>query len=307
MTDTLVPSPPPSTPPHASGPKLALTGFGLFVLLASAVFGFDPYGVRERVLGSATAPPRAPAVSRAAGAGPPPTLGTSLPADRTVLRSQPWWQGVTTLSGTGPVTAAPFEIDRRAIQWRARWTCATGRLLVQVDVGARPVVDQPCPGSGAGYGTRTGAVRVQVTAGGPWELQIDQQVDLPLNEPPLPAMAAPGASAVATGDFYRIDQFGDGKVAVYRLADGSYALRLEDFYVTPNTDLEVQLSPLAAPRTTEQVAGARSASVATLDVTAGSMNFTVPPGIDPARYQSVVIWCERLFSAYAAATLRPVP
>jgi hypothetical protein len=168
------------------------------------------------------------------------------------------------------------------------------------------VVSAQCPGSDSGYGTQKGSVSLQVTADGPWQLQIDQQIDVPLNEPPLPAMTAPGATKVATGDFYRIDQFGDGQVAIYRLPNGTYALRLENFYVTPNTDLEVQLNPLAAPRSTQQVASTQGAkSIASLDVTAGSMNFTFPPGVNPSQYKSVVIWCERLFSAYAAATLTP--
>ena len=61
---------------------------------------------------------------------------------------------------------------------------------------------------------------------------------------------------MATGTFYRIDQFGDGTVTIYRLANGSYALRLENFYVTPNTDLEVQLNSLEAPHSTDEVAHA---------------------------------------------------
>jgi hypothetical protein len=80
---------------------------------------------------------------------------------------------------------------------------------------------------------------------------------------------------------------------------------LADFFVTANTDLEVQLSPLEAPRSTDQVKASNPVSVAALDITAGSLNFVLPPTVDPTRYKSVVIWCERLFSAYAAASLRP--
>jgi hypothetical protein len=277
------------------------------VLAASAIFGFDPSGVRERVLGSATAPPRPAAVSReAAGGGTATTIGDPrAKAGETVLRSQPWWQGVTTLSGTGSTTTQPFTIDAGAIQWRVRWTCQTGRLLVQAPGSATPVVNAQCPGSETGYGRQKGPVSLQVTADGPWQLQVEQQIDVPLDEPPLPSMAAPGATKLVTGDFYRIDQFGEGQVAIYRLPNGSYALRLENFYVTPNTDLEVQLNPLPAPRSTQQVASAQGTSITSLDVTAGSMNFTLPPGVNPTQYKSVVIWCDRLFSAYSAATLTP--
>ena len=65
------------------------------------------------------------------------------------------------------------------------------------------------------------------------------------------------------------------------------------------------MNSLEAPHSTDEVAHATSKSVVSLDVTAGSMNFTVPPGINPTQYRSVVIWCDRLYSAYAAATLTP--
>jgi len=283
--------------------RSALSGLGVLALLTSALFGANAGGVRERFLGSETPQARPVAVSRAAEetVGRVPTT----PPKATVLRSQPWWQKVGTLEGTGSMTASPLTIDDRAIQWRAKWTCQSGRLLVRAPRQNRPMVDAACPGAETGYGARTGGVSLEVTADGPWQLQVDQQVDVPLNEPPLPEMTAPGSTAVATGSFYRVDQVGTGTVTLYRTADGGHALRLDDFFVTANTDLEVQLSPLQAPRTTEEIIGARSGTVASLDVTAGALNFRFPPGLDPASYRSVVIWCERTRNAYAAASLNP--
>ena len=300
MTDMLMPK-----PATGSAPKRVLAGVGLVVLAASAVFGANPYGVRDRLLGSVTPEARPPAASRLvdgpAATTPPGGAGEGA----TVLRSQPWWQKLTTLEGAGNMAAPPFAVDDGAIQWRVRWTCQTGRLVVQAPASPRPVVDAACPGSNTGYGTKTGPVSLDVRADGPWQLQVEQQIDLPLNEPPLPAMTAPGAAPLARGNFYRIDQNSNGQVTAYRLPDGSHALRLDEFYVTPNSDLEILLSPLAAPRTTDEIAKSRYARVARLDITTGSLNFTVPPGVDPAQYRSVVIWCERLYSAYAAASLTP--
>ncbi len=277
---------------------------GILALLASALFGGNAFGVREHFLGSESPTARPVAVSRggAATAGPRSTALVPIP---TRLRSQPWWQGVTTLTGVGPTTAAaPFAIDSEAIQWRATPTCQTGRLQVLAPGQADPVLDAACPVAEVGYGTGTGSVSLQVTADGPWQLQIEQQVDVPLVEPPLPGMAEPGA-AVMTGEFYRVDQVGMGRATIYRLADSSYALRLDDFFVTSNTDLELQLSRLEAPQTTEEVRDARSGTLAALDVTAGSLNFALPPELDPTEYRSLVIWCERTRNAYAAAALGP--
>ena len=90
MSDTLTPTrrPPPAPAPR---PTRALTILGLAVLAASAVFGADPAGIRERVLGSSTPEARAPAPSRQAGGSTQTTLGTATTRpSQTVLRSQPW-------------------------------------------------------------------------------------------------------------------------------------------------------------------------------------------------------------------------
>lgn len=303
MATTETPQPT-SSPPEPDGGdpsrgRRALATLGLLVLVASAVFGSNLFGIRERVLGPDERPV---AVSRGDGDGAAPTTPTS--RERTVLRSQPWWQHVRTFEGEGDTTTPAVQIDDGAVQWRVRWRCDAGTLRVETPGRDEPLVDTACPGEDTAYGVRAGTRTLTVTAGGSWRLEVGQQLDVPLVEPPLEAMTAADARQVATGEFYGIDQVGQGSVTVYRLPDGTYALRLDDFYVTPNTDLEIVFSELDQPRTTEDYAGAPSSSrVSWLDVTAGSMNFTVPPEIDPAAYGSVVIWCERLRSAYAAASL----
>lgn len=298
---------PPPTPTLA---QRALTAMGLLALLASALVGGNVLGTRERLFGSETPEARPAAVSRTVG-GSAEAEGSAqapVPAEpkETVLRSQPWWQAVGTLEGVGSMTAPPFPIDPGALQWRVKWTCESGHLLVRAPEQRRAIVDAPCPGADTGYGIQRGNVALEVTATGPWQMEVDQQVDVPLHEPPLPSMTAPGATVVLTGSLYRIDQVGTGTVNVYRLPDGSHAVRLEDFFVTANSDLELQFSPLGAPRTTEEVTGnPRSRTIAMLDVTTGSLNFAVPADVDPTKYRSFVIWCEVANSAYSAATLRP--
>ncbi len=302
MAQTLIPAPPPPAKTHS-----ALSTLGLLALLASALFGGNVGGMRERILGSESPEARPVAGGRAAEAAAEPAGQPTAPAEpeRTVLRSQPWWQAVGDVEGAGTMTAAPVVVDTGALQARVKWTCQTGRLAVRVPNRARPIVDAACPGTGEGFTIEKGSVAFQVTADGPWQLHVDQQLDVPLVEPPLPAMTAPGSTLVATGSLYRIDQVGTGTLNIYRLADGNHAIRLDKFYVTANVDLELRLSPLEAPRSTPEFMSTPSVWVAPLDITAGSLNFPVPPEVNPTQYRSVVVWCPLIDSAYAAVTLRP--
>ncbi|HVL07285.1 MAG TPA: DM13 domain-containing protein [Acidimicrobiales bacterium] len=299
MTDLVVPGP--TTPPG----QRALSVLGLVAVVASALVGGNFLGLRETLWGSESPEARPAALSRDAAepaSGPAPAPAPA--ADQTVLRSQPWWQGLTKLEGRGSTTTSPFTVSQDALQWRAKWTCDTGRLLVRAPGQARPVVDAACPGADTGYSIRKGAVSLQVSADGPWTMTIDQQLDLPLIEPPLPAMTAPDTKMVFTGSLYRMDQVGTGTLNIYQTADGRHLLRLESFFVTANIDLELRFSPLEAPRTTPQFMASPSVWAAPLDITAGSLNFTLPPDVDPAQFRSVVVWCPIIDSAYAAVTLR---
>lgn len=273
------------------------SGVGLAVLAACLVVAADLFGARAALFGSATPPPRASAFSR---------VDSSAAAPRSVLRSQPWWQQVGRHRGTGSSVPGLFRIAEGAIQWRLTWRCERGRFVVRTPGDAEALIDEPCSDRRRRLEvTRIPSGGLQVHADGRWAAHVEQQVDVPLVEPPLPAMRAPGASTVATGDFYRIDQVGRGRATIHRLASGRYALRLDDFYVSANIDLEIRLSPLRKPRTTRQYQSAPARLLAPLDVTTGSMNFLVPAGVDPRRYGSLVIWCPIIASAYAAATLEP--
>ena len=273
-------------------------GLGLVVLVASLAVAADLFGTRQALFGSATPEPREAAFSRIDSS---PAAQTQ----KTVLLSNPWWQTVGRLRGVGTQRTPAFEISDDAVQWRVRWSCQRGGFVVRAPARAEPLINSTCTGEMVTTelaGKVAGPLQVQ--ADGPWSVQLEQQVDVPIIEPPLPAMTAPDAREVARGEFYRMEEVGQGEVTIYRLPDDRYALRLSDFYVTPNVDLEIRLSPLRKPETTRQFLSAPAKLAAPLPTTAGSMNFLLPEDVDLSRYRSVVIWCPPLNKAYAAATLQ---
>jgi hypothetical protein len=294
------PSDPPAPP---AGPKSRplVAWLGVIVLAATAVVGSNMFAVRDHLFGTATPNAAPPAAGRSATAGD--ATQSTVAAAPTSLRSQPWWQDVTVLEGTGTTTSSPFTVASGALQWRVTWSCQSGRLQVRAPKQTRPVVDGACASGGVGYSASSGPLTVAVTADGPWRLEVAQQIDSALVEPPLPAMTAPGAAALASGPFYNIDKTGTGKVTLYRQADGKYALRLEDFFVSPTADLELRLSTAEAPRSTPDYLASRNELVVRMDITAGSLNYPIPAGVDPTKFKSVVVWCAPISSAYAAATL----
>lgn len=293
---------PPATPPAPPPARRRSIGawLGLLAVVISAIVGSNAFSIRDELFGSAVPPPAPVADSRDAF-----TAIDDKAAPRTKLRSQPWWQDVETLRGTGSAGSSAFVITDAAIQWRLRPSCTAGRIVVRAPGRPEPLVDTTCAKAAVTEATGSGPMRVDVQAAGQWRIDVEQQIDAPLVEPPRAAMTAAGASKAATGRFYDVEKSGKGTVTAYRQADGRYSLRLERFFVTPTSDLELRLSTHSAPRTTKDYTRAPSKLVSFLDVTAGSLNFSVPAGVDPTQFRSVVIWCAATAQVYAAAKLRP--
>lgn len=216
----------------------------------------------------------------------------------------PRWETVTTLSGTGATQTSSFTVRPTAIQWRARWTCDSGRLKVTTDPPPRrpgPLVDGACGQPGEGFSILTGPVRLGVEATGPWRMVIDQQVTEGLAEPLLPAMAA--GRVLGQGQFADIEKEGKGVARLYQLPDGSRALRFEGFFVSENTELFVWLSELPAPKTSAEIVKAGYRVLGNVKSTVGDQNYEVPTDLPTDRIRSVVIWCDPVRIAYAAAPL----
>ena len=221
--------------------------------------------------------------------------------------ASPRWEKLGTLKGVGDATRQ-LEVTRGALQWRAQWTCRKGSLTVRVDpppATREALIDASCPGKGEGYAVETGTVTLNVDASGPWTMALEQQVDTPLAEPPLTAMRSPGADVIAEGNFYEIERPSKGRALLYRLADGRLALRFAPLQTSPNTGLFVWVSSATRPRTTAQAFRSRHHQIKALKSTSGEQNYVLPRSIAPAEVRSVVIWCEPIRIAYAAASLKP--
>ncbi|MBA3421987.1 MAG: DM13 domain-containing protein [Thermoleophilaceae bacterium] len=285
--------------------RSALGGLIVAFLAVSAVYSGGFFGLRDAL------PPPAAKAGTATGATSDAFTSTSSGATAaSPRRSQPWWQPVATFSGDRDQVTRPFAIADHAIQWRTAWECERGAFGLQPRRPSGQPFGHPlaqassCPEEDVGYSVKRGPTSLAVRGGGPWRARVEQQVDLPLVEPPLPAMTSRRSRVLARGRFDGVDRVGEGEVRIYRLGDRSAALRLEDFYVSPNVDLEIWLSESPRPRTTRQARRAPFRRVVFLDATAGSMNFRVPDGVDLGRYRSIVIWCEITHNAYASAPLR---
>lgn len=221
--------------------------------------------------------------------------------------SAPHWQRVASFGGSAG--AAPrVAIRPDALQWRLAWRCQRGSLAITAgQAGGRPqrLVAARCPRRGRALSLTHGRLGLRVRASGPWRVAVEQQLDSPLHERPLPAMTAPGARRTARGTFSGVERKGEGRVSLYRLAGGRLALRLDAFATTTNTDLVVWLSSARRPRTSREAFGAHHTLVAPLRATVGDQNYLVPRGTPARDLRSVVIWCVPQRIAYTAATLRP--
>jgi Electron transfer DM13 len=220
-------------------------------------------------------------------------------AEEESRRAAPRWESVETLRGSG-VSSESVEIADDAIQWRVRWQCSDGEF--ELSTGGTDLARGRCPGRGRETSVETGNLELEVRSSGGWAATVEQQVDTPLQEPPLQEIGSGAAQRLASGTFYRIERRGSGSAALYRLPNGRLALRLERFETSANSDLFVWLSDASRPRTTKQFRAAPHAEIAALKSTLGDQNYILPR-VDLGATRSVVIWCEPIRTAYTAATL----
>lgn len=281
----------------------------LLPMILSAMYSANSFDLRDRFPPPATRLEQETvdrlAADRLGGAA----TGESATSQRENFeRSQPWWQEIKTFRGSGALTTEAFSIENHAIQWRVAWSCERGHFVAKPLSPAgkevrRELVNTDCPQTGTAFSVKTGSMSLQVQAQGDWTVKVEQQVDIPLVEAPLPEMSSGQAQVIRTGSVYDVDRVGRGAVKIFRLPGGQLALRLEEFFVSQNSDLELRLSELSEPKSTPEIAAAPQKNLEFLKATTGAMNYLIPKDVDISRYRSLVIWCEITHNAYAAATL----
>jgi hypothetical protein len=154
----------------------------------------------------------------------------------------------------------------------------------------------------------------------PHKLFVDDRVDQAVptaREAPATTAGDPGAPAapattattappapvdLATGSFVSLDHATAGTARILLLADGRRFVRLEGFETENGPDLYVYLStnPAGGPE------GAFDDDVhdlGRLQGNVGDQNYELPADVDPGRFASVVVWCDRFDSAFGAADL----
>ncbi|MFI7139736.1 DM13 domain-containing protein [Streptomyces massasporeus] len=151
----------------------------------------------------------------------------------------------------------------------------------------------------------------------PWKLWQDETVQEALPSaaaPRAPEGGAPSAlpspaprpRTLAGGTLISHEHATSGNVKLVRLPDGSHVVRLEDLDTSNGPDLRVWLTdaPVKEGRAGWHVFDDGAyVSLGKLKGNKGSQNYTVPADVDPSRYTSVSIWCDRFDVSFGAAEL----
>ncbi|MFD8153050.1 DM13 domain-containing protein [Streptomyces sp. NPDC059720] len=150
----------------------------------------------------------------------------------------------------------------------------------------------------------------------PWKLWQDETVQeaLPSAAAPSATPSAPGGTStpaarprtLASGDLISHEHATSGTVKLVRLTDGSHVVRLENLDTSNGPDLRVWLTDAPVK---EGKAGwhvfddGKHVSLGKLKGNKGNQNYVLPDDVDPARYTSISIWCDRFDVSFGAAEL----
>ncbi|GAA4594763.1 hypothetical protein BJY16_001427 [Actinoplanes octamycinicus] len=155
----------------------------------------------------------------------------------------------------------------------------------------------------------------------PWRLVTDTTVTdtLAVVAPPsapasadasvaaAPSAAAPAvAVVVAQGSFTTHEHDTTGAARVVRKPDGSHQLELVGLDTSDGPDLRVWLSDQPVREGADGwhvFADGKHRELGRLKGNHGDQVYPIPPGVDPADFRSVTIWCKRFSVSFGAAAL----
>lgn len=130
-------------------------------------------------------------------------------------------------------------------------------------------------------------------------LFIDDKVD---EAAPVFASGEQEVMTLVSGSFVGRSHPAEGAALVLTDGTDERVLRFEDFATDNGPDLDVYLS--AAPADADEGDFDDDfVNLGDLKGNIGSQNYEIPPDVDLARYQTVVIWCVRFGVAFGAAEL----
>jgi hypothetical protein len=135
----------------------------------------------------------------------------------------------------------------------------------------------------------------------PEKLFINQRVD-----EAAPFAAKGQAQPIYTGKLNGKLHETSGRATIYRQPDGMLTLRLSDFHTSDGPDVHVVLAATDEPALQNSAPGKAltSIEVSALKGNEGDQDYTLPAKTDLARYNTVVIYCERFRAVFGAANLQ---
>jgi len=153
----------------------------------------------------------------------------------------------------------------------------------------------------------SGVVAV-IVLGGLWylfrpeKLFINQRV----NEA-VPVATNGQAQPIYTGRLHAKLHDTSGRATVYRQPDGTLTLRLSDFHTSNGPDVHVVLAAPDDPALQSSAPGnaLTSVEVGALKGDEGDQDYSLPAKADLARYNTVVIYCERFRAVFGDGSLQP--
>jgi hypothetical protein len=124
----------------------------------------------------------------------------------------------------------------------------------------------------------------------------------PPSAAPTQSPKVPELTVLARGKFRSLEHGTSGQALILRRRDGSLFLRFDDLNTSNGPDLHVYLSQVPASDDWRAY-GERYLDLGKLKGNIGDQNYALPSGIDPSKYRSAVVWCQRFAVGFGVAGL----